>query len=304
MSYIGNEPIVSATRTVTEITATAGQTVFTANGGYTVGYLDVFVNGAQLQNTDFTATNGSTVTLSQAAQSGDDIRLVAWGTFQSANAVALVGNSNLTGNLNVSGNLGVGTTSPVSIAGKFVQLGNQSSVSQLDVNGDLYLGNNLYYDGTNWRYLESGEGGFITIGSGIMRYYSAPSGSAGATATISERSQVGIDGQQSSTIVGFSGVYNEYKCRAWVNFNGTGTVAIRASGNVSSITDNGVGLYEVNLTTAMPDTNYSVVACGSISFNNFAFPGTGIVNSSKAYVSFYSGAAFTDLNNVYVVIHR
>ena len=49
-----------------------------------------------------------------------------------------------------------------------------------------------------------------------------------------------------------------YKCRAWVNFNGTGTVAIRASGNVSSITDNGVGDYRVNFTTAMPDANYSV----------------------------------------------
>jgi len=49
-----------------------------------------------------------------------------------------------------------------------------------------------------------------------------------------------------------------YKCRAWVNFNGTGTVAIRASGNVSSITDNGTGDYTVNFTNAMPDSNYSV----------------------------------------------
>jgi hypothetical protein len=48
-----------------------------------------------------------------------------------------------------------------------------------------------------------------------------------------------------------------YRCRAWVNFNGTGTVAIRASGNVSSITDNGVGDYTVNFTAAMPDANYS-----------------------------------------------
>ena len=48
-----------------------------------------------------------------------------------------------------------------------------------------------------------------------------------------------------------------YKCRAWVNFNGTGTVAIRASGNVSSITDNGTGDYTVNFTTAMPDANYA-----------------------------------------------
>ena len=46
-------------------------------------------------------------------------------------------------------------------------------------------------------------------------------------------------------------------CRAWVNFNGTGTVAIRASFNVSSITDNGTGDYTINFTTAMPDANYS-----------------------------------------------
>ena len=51
-----------------------------------------------------------------------------------------------------------------------------------------------------------------------------------------------------------------YACRAWVNFNGTRTVAIRGSGNVSSITDNGVGLYTVNFTTAMQDANYSAIA--------------------------------------------
>lgn len=47
--------------------------------------------------------------------------------------------------------------------------------------------------------------------------------------------------------------------RAWVNFNGTGTVAIRASYNVSSITDNGTGDYTVNFTNAMPDANYAVI---------------------------------------------
>lgn len=46
--------------------------------------------------------------------------------------------------------------------------------------------------------------------------------------------------------------------KAWVNFNGTGTVAIRASYNVSSITDNAVGDYMVNFTNAMQDTNYAV----------------------------------------------
>lgn len=51
--------------------------------------------------------------------------------------------------------------------------------------------------------------------------------------------------------------------RAWVNFNGTGTVAIRASGNVSSITDNGAGDYTVSFTTAMPDADYVILAASS-----------------------------------------
>lgn len=59
---------------------------------------------------------------------------------------------------------------------------------------------------------------------------------------------------------GYGSVATAYGCRAWVNFNGTGTVAIRASGNVSSITDNGTGDYTVNFTTAMPDANYGVSA--------------------------------------------
>jgi hypothetical protein len=55
---------------------------------------------------------------------------------------------------------------------------------------------------------------------------------------------------------GYGSAAVAYGCRAWVNFNGTGTVAIRASGNVTSITDNNTGDYTVNFTTAMPDANY------------------------------------------------
>ena len=56
-----------------------------------------------------------------------------------------------------------------------------------------------------------------------------------------------------------SGSAPVYGARAWVNFNGTGTVAIRGSGNVSSITDNGIGDYTINFTTAMADANYCPV---------------------------------------------
>jgi hypothetical protein len=51
--------------------------------------------------------------------------------------------------------------------------------------------------------------------------------------------------------------------KAWVNFNGTGTVAIRSSFNVSSITDNGTGDYTINFTTAMPNANYAALVTAS-----------------------------------------
>lgn len=57
-------------------------------------------------------------------------------------------------------------------------------------------------------------------------------------------------------------LYNAYMCRAWVNFNGEGTIAIRASGNVSSLTDNGTGNYTLNLSVALPDTDYNAVFGG------------------------------------------
>jgi hypothetical protein len=66
-----------------------------------------------------------------------------------------------------------------------------------------------------------------------------------------------------------SGSAPSYSARAWVNFDGTGTPSIRASGNVSSITDIASGTYDVNFTTAMADANYAVTV------SSFAGPITG-----------------------------
>lgn len=75
-----------------------------------------------------------------------------------------------------------------------------------------------------------------------------------------------------------------YACRAWVNFNGTGTVAIRASGNVSSITDNGVGDYTINFATALPDGNYSVTGASKKDDNNIA-PSNNISVAPYGFIS-------------------
>ena len=72
-----------------------------------------------------------------------------------------------------------------------------------------------------------------------------------------------IAAAQISGALNASGSAPVFTCRAWVNFNGTGTIAIRASGNVSSITDYGVGMYRLNFTTAMPDANYAVIGSPS-----------------------------------------
>ena len=65
-------------------------------------------------------------------------------------------------------------------------------------------------------------------------------------------------------------------CRAWVNFNGTGTIAIRASFNVSSITDNGTGNYTVNFTNALTDANYSTVFTGTGKFGTVGGNAMGV----------------------------
>ena len=79
--------------------------------------------------------------------------------------------------------------------------------------------------------------------------------------------------------------------KAWVNFNGTGTVAIRASYNVSSITDNGTGDYTVNFTTAMPDANYAITASGQLD------QGGGVAYSA---IGIYRGATGQQAGNVRV----
>lgn len=105
-----------------------------------------------------------------------------------------------------------------------------------------------------------------------------------------------------------------FTARAWVNFNGTGTVSIRASGNVSSITDNGVGDYTVNFTTAMPDTNYAVIghanwvddthANGLVSAQQSSTKTTGAVRVCVSNSTVAWGSGKSDVSQVSVVVFR
>jgi len=79
-----------------------------------------------------------------------------------------------------------------------------------------------------------------------------------------------------------------FACRAWVNFDSTGTVSIRDSGNVSSITDNGNSVYVINFTTAMTDINYCISAHGDNTGNpgNTCYVDRGNITSSSVIVKF------------------
>ena len=95
-------------------------------------------------------------------------------------------------------------------------------------------------------------------------------------------------------------------CRAWVNFNGTGTVAIRASFNVTSITDGGVGLYTLNFTTVMTDANYCLAGItgfpSSVGAESVRIQST--LTSSAAPIATTTAATFFDSPTVTVAIFR
>lgn len=127
---------------------------------------------------------------------------------------------------------------------------------------------------------------------------------------------VGTDATQSFTNKSFdsasvptvSGTAPLYFARTWVNFNGSGTVAIRASGNVTSITDNGTGDFTVNFTTAMPDTNYAVFTSTDNSITNTPVSyrdQTSADSTTSVRVGFANSAA-TRVDNIrcYVSVFR
>jgi hypothetical protein len=110
------------------------------------------------------------------------------------------------------------------------------------------------------------------------------------------------------TFANSGGTENGKLCRAWVNFNGTSTVAIRANFNVNSITDNGTGDYTVNFSNAMSDANYAITGTGGNGTNLgtvFMCPrGSDPTTSAVRIFAINAGDSFQDTAFNSIVIFR
>lgn len=100
------------------------------------------------------------------------------------------------------------------------------------------------------------------------------------------------------------GAAPSYAARAWVNFNGTGTPAIRASGNVSSITDNGVGNYSVNFAVPMENANYATEVSTSLAVSaDRSYTATPEQNAAYTRIYHYEQNLGVDAAVINVVVY-
>jgi hypothetical protein len=244
-----------------KFTATGGQTSFSGTGdtgialSYTVGAVIVSLNGVLLEEgSEFTASTGSSIVLASGASAGDELNVYAFGNFLVADTYSRAETNSLIAGVNLSSR--VAKTGDTMTGNLTVNVGDVSFTTN-DANGYSRFTQNS--------------------GSAQLGLFRAGSGSTGG-------GYIGADGnncldvRDASFITemrvtqagdlqfnsGYGSVVTAYGCRAWVNFNGTGSngagQTIRASGNVTSVVKNNTGVFTLNFATAMPDTNYCPVA--------------------------------------------
>jgi hypothetical protein len=277
-------PIVQSGTTdqVSVANLTAGRTVngaaFTATGTVSGATLTASgtVSGATVN------VGAGTVSAPSISPTGDSNTGVF---FPAADTIAFTEGGVEAMRLDASGNVGIGTSLPLARL--------QADSSSATYSANIRARNSNFGNG-----VIGVASGVLTVATDTdnMAFYTASNlGVDGTSAPTNERMRLDNSGNLQFNS-GYGSVATAFGCRAWVNFNGTGTVAIRGSGNVSSITDNGTGDYTVNFTNAMPDANYAISFAGDVNTGvstndaravNFGAPATGSVRifTGSNYVS-------------------
>jgi hypothetical protein len=232
-----------------------------------------------------TIINGTDNTAVTPALTGADTDTGVF--FPAANTTAFSNAGVEAARFDSSGNLGLGTTAPqqkLSVAGN-INLTNGSN-RFLQIGSSTNYSYDVMMSGDDFQIREAQNDSKIRL---RIKY--------NATASLAGQLQLPIDG--SATL------YNSYTARAWVNFNGSGTVAIRASGNVSSITDLGTGYYRINYTTAMPDANYCVTqGPASIGSGVANLQNQGLSTTRVDVQTRYEDGTLYDWSELFIAIFR
>jgi hypothetical protein len=254
-------------------TATAGQTVFAAV--YDIGFVTVYLNGVKLvSGDDFTATNGTSITLATGAAVGDSIEIIGFGAFATADMLQKSQNgADIPDKAGFRSALGATTVggavfTAADAAAARTALGATTVGAAVFTAADAAAGRTALgaQQALGFTPVEQGgAGGFsnakLNIGQEGISAQIGLNLAGTYLGQIVRRVFSTVSGDGSELLA--PGAAPIFAARAWVNFNGTNG-SIRASGNVSSVVRNSVGIYTINFTTAMPDANYAVAAAGAI----------------------------------------
>lgn len=247
-------------------TTTALATARTIGGVSFNGTANINLPGVNTAGNQNTSGNAATATKLATA------RTIGGVSFDGTANINLPG-VNTTGNQNTTGNAATATTA-ASCSGNSATATVASGLTSTNSNWSSTAAKNNVVGMLSWRNFGDGHvvfdasGGTSPDATSISPTNSANPWISGhptlmgwnGSATYGVRVDSARVADKLSTDTGNS---PSYSCRAWVNFSGTGTVGIRASGNVSSITDNGTGDYTLNFLTAIGDVYYAVIAtCG------------------------------------------
>lgn len=253
MSYIGNLPFGQTVRTVSSFTATSGQTTFYPTGGYTVGYVDVYLNGVRVSEpADYAATDGSSVVFTSGVTLGHLVEIVTYGTVSLADAVRRSGDV-ITGDITISADL---TVSGNVATDKIAANGSLGTSGQVLISGGS--GSNAY-----WTTLTSGSNTFGTI-------------------SVSGQSDVVAD-SLTDTLTLANGNNIEISTDA-----GTDTVTVAA--NLQSISSNVTFSGAVKIQTAFIETAQNVDSNYTISNNYSAISAGPVTVANGVSVTIPSGS--------------